>query len=124
MIEREPIFTAMLFNQCVNDQNLDKLADLMTENHKLICNGSVDTVDKQTSLYAWENFFKSYPDYVNHIVKIILKGNLVSLAGFSSCSEKILDGPALWRAKIEGNLISEWQVYEDNEDNRKKLGLI
>ncbi|MGC9367647.1 MAG: hypothetical protein ACP5FK_11490 [bacterium] len=121
MFKQDPIFTAMQFNQCINEQNLKQLSDLMTDNHKLICYGNVDTEDKKTSMSAWKNFFRLYPDYRNHFNKVVLNNDFVSIAGFSSCTDENLNGPALWSAKIEENLISEWQVYEDN---RKKLGLI
>ncbi len=29
----------------------------------------------------------------------------------------------IWKARIENDLVSEWCIYEDIEDNRKKFGL-
>ena len=48
---------------------------------------------------------------------------IVSVVGFSTCSNKLVDGPALWRVQVENDLITEWQVLEDTEDNRKLLKL-
>jgi hypothetical protein len=45
------------------------------------------------------------------------------MVGCSVCSDVRLAGPALWTAKIEGQLIAEWHVYEDTSANRASLGL-
>jgi hypothetical protein len=69
------------------------------------------------------SFFLSYPDYVNHFSIVESRNNLVLVIGFSTCSHKPLDGPALWTAKIENNLVAEWRVYLDTPENREKLNL-
>jgi hypothetical protein len=63
------------------------------------------------------------PDYKNHFNRIESKEDIVSVIGVSTCSNKMVDGPALWRARVENDLISEWQILEDTEDNRKFLKL-
>jgi hypothetical protein len=63
------------------------------------------------------------PDYKNHFNRIESKEDIVRVSGFSTSSSKLVDGPALWRARVENDLISEWQVLEDTEDNRKILKL-
>jgi hypothetical protein len=63
------------------------------------------------------------PDYKNHFNRIESKDDIVCVVGFSTCSNKLVDGPALWRARVKNDLISEWQILEDNEDNRKFLKL-
>lgn len=45
------------------------------------------------------------------------------MVGHSECSEEILDGPALWTAVIKDGRVQEWRVYDDTEENRKKLGM-
>ncbi|GEM_PF-7007246 len=37
--------------------------------------------------------------------------------------QKIYD-PATRTAKIESDLVAEWRIYEDREENRKKLNII
>lgn len=64
-----------------------------------------------------------YPDYENHFSTLESRDNLVLIIGHSTCSIEPVDGPALWTAKIENDLVAEWRVYFDTIDNRIKLGL-
>jgi hypothetical protein len=45
------------------------------------------------------------------------------MIGHSVCSDTRLAGPALWTAKVEGDLVSEWRVYEDTSADRTRLGI-
>ena len=72
---------------------------------------------------GWQDFFNLYPDYRNHFPKIESKDNLVLIIGHSTCSLDVLDGPAIWTAKVENDLVAEWRVYLDTPENREKLGL-
>ena len=74
---------------------------------------------KSASLFAF--FFNMLPDYRNHFVKIESRENLVIIVGFSTCSHKSLEGPALWTAKIENDRVAEWRIYDDTEENRNFL---
>jgi predicted SnoaL-like aldol condensation-catalyzing enzyme len=100
------------------------LADLMANNHSLICNGHVDTKDKTSSIEAWSTFFKMNPDYMNHFTRIESRGDFVVIVGSSTSSnEQKLNSSALWSARIQNDKVTEWQVYEDKPENRKKLQL-
>ena len=50
-------------------------------------------------------------------------GNKVVVVGRSSCSDKRLDGPALWAAKESDDKLAEWRVYEHTPANRSTLGI-
>jgi hypothetical protein len=113
----------LLFNECINNQDIEGLVCLMTENYTLICDGHVDTRDKKTGRQAWSAFFKDFPDYKNIFTRVESVENFVAIAGHSTCSNSNLNGPALWSARVVDDLVDEWQVYEDNGTNRKKLGL-
>jgi hypothetical protein len=45
------------------------------------------------------------------------------MIGHSACSDMRLAGPALWTAKVEGDLVSAWRVYEDTSAYRTRLGI-
>ena len=111
------------FNEFINNQDIRGLSELLAEDTKLIMGDEVTQSNKEEAIRAWLQFFKMFPDYKNHFSRIESKEETVSIAGYSTCSNKTLDGPALWRARIENDLISEWQVLADSKDNRRLLKL-
>lgn len=46
------------------------------------------------------------------------------MIGHSECSVDVLDGPAIWTAKIRGDQVAEWRVYDDTQENRTELGIL
>ena len=122
MNTRDPKLTALLFNECINSQDIGGLADLMTDDHSLICYDNSDSNNKKLSLKGWSTFFKDFPDYKNHFIRIESKENFVIMIGKSTCSNNdFLNKNALWSAKIENDKLSEWQVYDDTIENRNRL---
>ena len=69
MNARDPKLTALLFNECINSQDIEGLADLMTDDHSLICYDNPDSNNKKLSLKGWSTFFKDFPDYKNHFTR-------------------------------------------------------
>jgi hypothetical protein len=46
------------------------------------------------------------------------------MIGYFTCSNcESLNGPAIWTAKVENDLVSEWRVYLDTSKNRKTLDI-
>lgn len=122
MNNRDPKLIALLFNECINNRDIDGLADLMTDDHSLVCDGYVDTKDKNSSKEAWLTFFNLYPDYLNHFSKIESIDNFVVISGKSTCSNEVkLNTSALWSVRILNDKVAKWQVYEDSSENRTKL---
>jgi len=93
----DPKRVALEFNEAINNQNLDKLASLMTEDHTFFSIGEEDVVKGRSAmLKAWQGFFKAYPDDKNHFTQVESRKNLVIMVGFSEClQEASLDGPAI-----------------------------
>lgn len=100
---------ALKFNDKINRQDLNDLTELMTDDHIFIDNsGEIDRNMKE----GWKKFFKNYPDYRNIFSSVTVKGNVVVLIGYSTCSnERRLNGPSMWTAKIHHGKVSEWRVY-------------
>lgn len=121
MNKKDPKLTALQFNQCINDQNIHGLSNLMTENHSCILGDEEARIGKEIMTKAWQDFFNMCPDYKNHFTKIESRENFVIIIGFSTCSYKALEGPALWTAKIENDLVAEWRIYDDTVENRNLL---
>lgn len=111
------------FNDCINNRDVNGLEQLMTDDHTFI--DSVSNVDsgKSSCLNAWRGFFQGFPDYRNHFQDIKVNKDLVLIVGRSTCSNPMLEGSAIWTAKIKNFKIDEWRVFEDTAENRQKLGL-
>jgi ketosteroid isomerase-like protein len=111
------------FNECINSQDIQGLATFMTDDHTFIDKANQEIQGKGKAVEAWKGFFALFPDYRNIFERVESRNNLVAIIGHSTCSEKQLDGPALWTAQLRGEKVAEWRVYDDTPENRKRLGL-
>ena len=120
MNKRDPKLTALLYNECINARDLQGVINLMSVNHQFIdIKNRVENREQMKT--SWKEFFSEYPDYRNVFHTVISRDNLVILLGHSECSHKPLDGPAIWTAKVENDLIAEWRIYDDTKENREML---
>jgi ketosteroid isomerase-like protein len=113
--------TALQFNECINNRDIDGLAALMTDDHTFIDSANSAVEGKETVVEAWKGFFALFPDYQNIFERVESRTHLVAIMGHSTCFEKQVDGPALWTAKIRGDKVAEWRVYKDTPENRRAL---
>jgi ketosteroid isomerase-like protein len=123
MNRKDPKLVVLQFNECINHQDIEGLASLMSDDHMFIDSSNDVYTGKAFMVEGWIEFFESYPDYQNHFSIIESRENLVLVIGRSTCSYAPLDGPALWTAKIENDLVAEWRVYLDTSENRAILNL-
>ncbi len=122
MKTRDPKLTSLLYNEYINNRDLEGVISLMADNHHFI--DSKNRVEsKEQMKISWKEFFAEYPDYRNIFHTVISRGNDVILLGHSECSEPVLDGPAIWTAKVENDQIVEWRIYLDTEENRRALNI-
>jgi ketosteroid isomerase-like protein len=124
MNKRDPKLVVLQFNECINNQNIDGLCKLMSNDYVFIDSSNEVHRGKEFMVKGWMDFFNAYPDYRNYFPKIESRDNLVLVIGHSTCSHEPLDGPALWTARIENDLVAEWRVYLDTPENREKLNLL
>ena len=111
------------FNDCINHQDLEGLAQLTTDEHKFVDSAAGTVSGKDACLKAWASFFSAFPDYRNQFDRLVSDGNKVVIAGSSTCSDSRLAGPALWQATLLGDQLAEWRVYEDTHANRLALAI-
>jgi ketosteroid isomerase-like protein len=107
--------TALRFNDRINKQDLEGLAELMTNDHVFIDSGGKVTKGKNVMKEGWKEFFKKYSDYRNEFTTVTVQDNIVVMVGCSRCSFKPLDGPSIWTARIRRGRVSEWRVFWLNE---------
>ncbi len=105
------LFVALKFNEKINQRDLDGLVELMTDDHIFVDNSGNETKGRNVMKEGWREFFKKYPDYQNIFTSATVQNNVVVMVGYSSCSNKLLDGPSVWTAKVHSGLVSEWRVH-------------
>ena len=123
MAIRDPKTIVAEFNDCINDQNIEGLSNLMSEDHVFIDRDGKSYGPKSYMVEGWKEFFHMFPEYKNTFEKIKAFDNHVYVLGFAYWSEKEPYDPVIWSALIEGNLIIEWRIYVDTPENRKKFNL-
>jgi predicted SnoaL-like aldol condensation-catalyzing enzyme len=120
----DPKLTALQFNEYINHQDIDGLSSLMTETHTFIDRkGGVDE-GKERMTKGWTDFFKSFPDYKNTFERVQSHGDLVVLYGYATWEKGADPDYAIWTATIEDDLVAEWRIYEDTEENKRRFDLI
>lgn len=124
MTESEKYRVALAFNACINNQDIEGLADLMNDGHRFHDSAGSVVAGKAAVISAWSGFFAAFPDYRNEFERYIVTDNIVAIVGQSFCADARLSGPALWAAVIDGSKVAAWRVYEDTEDNRAQLGFV
>lgn len=121
MNSKDPKLTALQFNEYINNQDINGLSNLMTEDHIFI--------DRKGDHYGdmvngWKEFFNNFPTYKNYFTRVESRDNLVILIGYAKWSKDSLEEDhAIWTATIEDDLVAEWHIYEDTEENRKKFNI-
>jgi ketosteroid isomerase-like protein len=119
----DPKLTALRFNEAINRQDIAGLSDLMTADHCFIDRAGNMVRGKEAMIRAWIEFFELFPEYRNTFTRVESEGDLVTVYGYATW--KLGDAPdhVIWTANIEKDLVAEWRIYEDSEDNRKKFQL-
>lgn len=120
---KDPKLTVLEFNRCINQRDIKGLSELMAEDYTFIDSSDDVHTGKENMVAGWKNFFDTYPDYRNHFELLETRGNGIYILGYSRCEYDPLDGPAIWTAHVENDLVVEWRVYLDTDLNRRKLGL-
>jgi ketosteroid isomerase-like protein len=121
MNQKNPMTTALQFNECINNQDVEGLLYLMTENHTFIDRDEKVHQTKEFMIKCWKEFSQMFPAYKNNFTRIELNGDMVVIAGYAYWNEENTFDPAIWSARIENDLVAEWKIYYDNADNRARF---
>jgi predicted SnoaL-like aldol condensation-catalyzing enzyme len=124
MNTKDPKITALQFNQCITDHDLEALARLMTDDHAFVESDGTIHQPKQDMVEKWRQFFEAFPNYKNTFDRVQSKDNLVVMLGFAFWSEQQPYDPAIWVATIIDDLVREWRIHLDTPENRTELGLV
>ena len=114
----------MAFMEAINQHDVDKLSELMAEDHVFVDSLGRSVNKRENMVGAWRNYFVFCPDYWVSPDEVFENGNRVAAfgaAGGTIASEGMLPEenkwrvPAAWLASIEKGLVKEWRVYADNK---------
>lgn len=116
--------SAIAFNGCINARDTLGLAQLMANNHSFIDTAGHTIIGKAACIEAWRSFFDAYPEYRNILEAVSSRGTKVTMVGHSVCPGfSALEGAALWTALATPEGLTEWRVYEDTPQERRRLGI-
>ena len=110
------------FIEAINRHELDKIGDLMSEDHEFVDATGASYIGKKEILQGWPEYFETFPDYSIELSNILVDKEYAGIFGYASGTYRNLKDPAgsnhwripaAWRAIIQNNLIVYWQVYCD-----------
>ena len=110
----------LAFVKAINDHDVDKIYDLMSDDHIFIDGSGGKHVGKIGMKEGWQNYYQLFPDYSIQIIDIVEDNFIFGLFGNASGSYKIIKNEtnfwtttAAWKAIVENEKIKHWQVYCD-----------
>ena len=121
------------FVNAINAHDLERLASLMTSDHRFVDSLGAVVEGRDAMREGWKFYFSMVPDYKLEIRRYFIAEHgkaetmLVGVASGSYCSNGIKLPNSLWstpaalRAIIHNDQIAEWQVYADNEPIREQM---
>jgi ketosteroid isomerase-like protein len=119
-----PVETVLHFLDRINQRDVDKLAELMTEDHVFIDSLGQSVRGREKMRAGWRAYYAFCPDYWVSHEEILQNGNLVAVFGSAGGTvaahgtvppENQWRIPAAWLAVVEKGLVKEWRVYADNK---------
>jgi len=128
-----PQKVAEQFVTAINKHDLERLASLMTSDHRFIDSLGTVVEGRDAMREGWTLYFGMVPDYHLDVRSFFIaedgksEAMLVGVASGSYWSNGIkqLDSswstPAAVRAIIRDGQVAEWQVYADNEPIREQM---
>lgn len=107
----------------MNSHDVDKIAAMMTEDHKLIDARGSAFSGKEAVRKVWTGYFRRFPDYKIEVDDVFENKNVVVGVGHASASylgrsdfpEDTWLVPAAWKAIVEAGKIKLWEVFSDTK---------
>ena len=122
MNSKDPKLTALQFNEYINNQDVKGLSSLMAKDFWVKV--KKEEIWNRDMINGWQRFFSDHPTYKNIFTRVESRENLVILIGYALWSKDSKEEDhCIWTTTIENDLLVNWRLYEDIEDNRKKLNI-
>jgi len=116
-----PESVALRFVEVINAGDSEGLVKLQTEDFTLVDTGG----DVFRGRSGWQDYFSAYPNYRIHAQHVLTSGSGVAIIGKTTGShvspEVEENETVLWTAEIRDGLVSEWRIYSDIKETKKKV---
>jgi ketosteroid isomerase-like protein len=129
-MSNSPASVAQAFIRAINRQNVDALAELMTENHRFIDSLGNLVEGREKMRAGWAGYFRMVPDYEIAVEETYCVASAVVMLGVARGTyspdgklkpENRWQAPAAIRALIDEDKVAEWRVYADNDPIRRLM---
>ena len=127
---RLPAFAAVIgFVDAVNRGDVDRLGELMTDDHFLRVFDEPPLRGKAANIDAWRTYTSAYPRYSISPHRLAEQDGVVSMLGHTIRSHLDLadDEEAklrvIWTARVEDGRLASWELTDDTPEHRRELGL-
>ena len=116
--------TVLEFLDRINRRDVEKLAELMTEDHVFVDSLGQQIRGRAKVRSGWSGYYAICPDYWVSHNEVFQNGNTVAIcgeAGGTICAngrltpERKWRTPAAWLAIVREGMVQKWQVYADNK---------
>ena len=121
---KSAVETVLEFLDRINQHDVDKLAEYMTEDHVFIDTLGQSVSGREKMRSGWRGYFAFCPDYWVSHEEIISSGKLVAVFGAAGGTiaadgklppENKWRASAAWLAIVESGLLKQWRVYAGNK---------
>jgi ketosteroid isomerase-like protein len=123
MASAVPMETVVEFIKRINAGNVDKLCELMTEDHVFQDALGKRFIGRETLRCGWKMYYEMVSDYKIRGEQFFVDKNLVAVFGTASGTSKregkfssqgFWEIPAAWKAVVRDGQIAEWCVYAES----------
>ena len=123
MASAAPMETVVEFIKRINSGNVDKLCELMTEDHVFQDALGKRFIGRETLRGGWKMYYEMVSDYKVRGEQFFVDKNVVAVFGTASgtskrdgkfSSEGFWEIPAAWKAVVREGRIAEWCVYAES----------
>src|ERR1700737_1993937 len=123
MASAVPMETVVEFIKRINAGNVDKLCELMTEDHVFQDALGKRFIGRETLRGGWKMYYEMVSDYKIRGEQFFVDKNMVAVFGTASgmskrdgkfSSDGFWEIPAAWKAIVRDGRIAEWCVYAES----------
>ena len=125
-----PQTIAHAFVDAINHHDIDKLSQLMSDDHKFVDSLGSVIHGRQHMREGWIGYFRMVPDYRVIVNETFSNGAIIVMLGTAQGTyakdgqllpENFWQTPAAWRAEIRDGKVVDWRIYADNEPIRQLM---
>jgi ketosteroid isomerase-like protein len=116
------------FIDAINRGDVDRLGELMTEDHHLHVFDEPPVRGRTANIEAWRGYVTAFPAYVIYPHRVTEHDGEVAVLGHTTGSH--LDLPdaeearllVIWKARVQNGKLDSWQLVEDTAQPGQQAG--